>query len=61
MKISCVELARKYMKRIVSEYNALNGTEKEPKREFLLLQGVRFASRVHKVRFYFYNVLEFEI
>lgn len=53
MKISCVELARKYMKRIVSECNALNGAEKEPKREFLLLQGVRFASRVHKVRFTF--------
>lgn len=39
------------MKRIVKEHNALSGPDKEPNREFLLFQGVRFASRVHKVRF----------
>ncbi|XP_038906494.1 protein CHUP1, chloroplastic-like isoform X2 [Benincasa hispida] len=48
IKVSCVELARKYMKRIVNEHNALSGPEKEPDREFLLFQGVRFASRIHK-------------
>lgn len=53
MKVSCVELARNYMKRIVNEHNELSGPQKEPNREFLLLQGVRFASRVHKVCFTF--------
>ncbi|XP_050945693.1 protein CHUP1, chloroplastic-like [Cucumis melo] len=48
IKVLCVELARKYMKRIVKEHNALSGPDKEPNREFLLFQGVRFASRVHK-------------
>jgi hypothetical protein len=37
------------MKRVASELDALNGTDKEPNREFLLLQGVRFAFRVHQV------------
>jgi hypothetical protein len=39
------------MKRVASELDALQGTEKEPNREFLLLQGVRFAFRVHQVNF----------
>lgn len=38
------------MKRVASELDALLGTEKEPNREFLLLQGVRFAFRVHQVK-----------
>jgi len=38
------------MKRVVSEVDALEGTEKEPNREFLLLQGVRFTFRVHQVK-----------
>lgn len=48
IKLSSVQLARKYMKRVASELDALGGTEKEPTREFLLLQGVRFAFRVHQ-------------
>lgn len=48
IKLSSVQLARKYMKRVASELDALGGTEKEPNREFLLLQGVRFAFRVHQ-------------
>lgn len=48
IKLSSVQLARKYMKRVSSELDALAGTEKEPNREFLLLQGVRFAFRVHQ-------------
>lgn len=50
IKLSSVQLAKKYMKRVATELDALNGTEKEPNREFLLLQGVRFAFRVHQVR-----------
>ncbi|KAI8539231.1 hypothetical protein RHMOL_Rhmol09G0165500 [Rhododendron molle] len=48
IKLSSVQLARKYMKRVASELDALGGAEKEPNREFLLLQGVRFAFRVHQ-------------
>ncbi|PHT28223.1 Protein CHUP1, chloroplastic [Capsicum baccatum] len=48
IKISSVQLARKYMKRVTSELDALDGPEKEPNREFLILQGVRFAFRVHQ-------------
>ncbi|GAV77480.1 hypothetical protein CFOL_v3_20951 [Cephalotus follicularis] len=48
IKLSSVQLARKYMKRVASELDAMNGPEKEPNREFLLLQGVRFAFRVHQ-------------
>jgi len=46
--LASVQLANKYMKRVASELDALEGTEKEPNREFLLLQGVRFALRVHQ-------------
>lgn len=49
IKLSSVQLARKYMKRVASELDALSGPEKEPNREFLVLQGVRFAFRVHQV------------
>ncbi|XVF42988.1 hypothetical protein PTKIN_Ptkin02bG0004000 [Pterospermum kingtungense] len=48
IKLSSVQLARKYMKRVASELDALSGPEKEPNREFTLLQGVRFAFRVHQ-------------
>ena len=37
------------MKRVASELDILSGPEKEPTREFLILQGVRFAFRVHQV------------
>ncbi|PSR91211.1 hypothetical protein CEY00_Acc28553 [Actinidia chinensis var. chinensis] len=48
IKLSSVQLAKKYMKRVASELDAMSGSEKEPNREFLLLQGVRFAFRVHQ-------------
>lgn len=48
IKLSSVQLAKKYMKRVGSELDALSGPEKEPNREFLILQGVRFAFRVHQ-------------
>lgn len=48
IKLSSVQLARKYMKRVASELDGLEGPEKEPNREFLVLQGVRFAFRVHQ-------------
>lgn len=48
IKLSSVQLARKYMKRVASELDAMNEPEKEPNKEFLILQGVRFAFRVHQ-------------
>ncbi|KAH9306421.1 hypothetical protein KI387_010825 [Taxus chinensis] len=49
IKLASVQLARKYMKRVASELdNSMNVPEKEPMREFILLQGVRFAFRVHQ-------------
>nr|ABK24342.1 unknown [Picea sitchensis] len=49
IKLASVQLARKYMKRVTSELDAaLNDPDKEPIKEFLLLQGVRFAFRVHQ-------------
>lgn len=51
IKLSSVQLARKYMKRVASELDAMSEPEKEPNREFLVLQGVRFAFRVHQVDF----------
>eukprot|EP00850_Spirogloea_muscicola_P017854 SM000157S02084 [mRNA] locus=s157:309210:315274:+ [translate_table: standard] len=49
IKHGSVKLARQYMKRVASELDSLGfGPEKEPLREFLLLQGVRFAFRVHQ-------------
>uniref|UniRef100_A0A0D9XVU5 Protein CHUP1, chloroplastic n=1 Tax=Leersia perrieri TaxID=77586 RepID=A0A0D9XVU5_9ORYZ len=48
IKLASVQLAKKYMKRVATELDALQGNDKEPNREFLLLQGVRFAFRVHQ-------------
>lgn len=48
IKLSSVQLANKYMKRIASEIDILSGPENEPTREFLILQGVRFSFRVHQ-------------
>lgn len=48
IKLSSVQLAKKYMKRVAMELDTLSGPEKEPNREFILLQGIRFAFRVHQ-------------
>ncbi|XP_047306421.1 protein CHUP1, chloroplastic [Impatiens glandulifera] len=48
IKLSSVQLAKKYMKRVAGELDSASGPEKEPNREFLVLQGVRFAFRVHQ-------------
>jgi len=50
IKLGAVRIARLYMKRAASELDLLSATsEKEPLLEFLLLQGVQFAFRVHQV------------
>ncbi|KAG0611672.1 hypothetical protein M758_7G157100 [Ceratodon purpureus] len=47
IKLASVKLARLYMKRVSMELERV-GSLNEPVREFLLLQGVRFAFRVHQ-------------
>lgn len=50
IKVASVKLARVYMTRVAAELEHLAGSDREPVREFLLLQGVRFAFRVHQVQ-----------
>ncbi|PKA46043.1 Protein CHUP1, chloroplastic [Apostasia shenzhenica] len=45
MKLASVKLAMKYMRRVTSEIEAIAGG---PEEEDLMLQGVRFAFRVHQ-------------
>ncbi|KAF8726762.1 hypothetical protein HU200_019234 [Digitaria exilis] len=46
IKLQSVKLARKYLRRVSSELEAIQGG---PDEEELMLQGVRFAFRVHQV------------
>jgi len=46
IKLASVKLAMKYMKRVSSELELVAGG---PEEEELMLQGVRFAFRVHQV------------
>eukprot|EP00271_Cylindrocystis_brebissonii_P002764 TRINITY_DN13564_c0_g1_i2.p1 TRINITY_DN13564_c0_g1~~TRINITY_DN13564_c0_g1_i2.p1 ORF type:complete len:875 (+),score=190.30 TRINITY_DN13564_c0_g1_i2:175-2799(+) len=49
IKAESVNLARAYMRRVTAELDAVSGKEDmETLAEFLLLQGVRFAFRVHQ-------------
>ncbi|CAK9232252.1 unnamed protein product, partial [Sphagnum troendelagicum] len=48
IKVASVKLARVYMTRVAVELEHLAGSDREPVCEFLLLQGVRFAFRVHQ-------------
>jgi len=57
IKLSSIQLAKKYMKRVATELDSQGGPEKEPNREFLLLQGIRFAFRVHQVFLFCINLV----
>lgn len=46
IKLASVKLGMKYMKRVCSELEMMAGS---PEEEELMLQGVRFAFRVHQV------------
>lgn len=48
IKLASVKLAMKYMKRVSAELEAIGGGG--PEEEELIVQGVRFAFRVHQVR-----------
>lgn len=47
IKLASVKLAMKYMKRVSAELEAVDGG---PEEEELIVQGVRFAFRVHQVK-----------
>ena len=49
IKFQSVKLARKYLERVSSELETIKGG---PDEEELMLQGVRFAFRVHQVGMY---------
>jgi hypothetical protein len=46
IKLASVKLAMKYMKRVSAELETVDGG---PEEEELIVQGVRFAFRVHQV------------
>lgn len=46
MKLASVKLAMKYMRRVSAELETIGGG---PEEEELIIQGVRFAFRVHQV------------
>ncbi|CAA6669943.1 unnamed protein product [Spirodela intermedia] len=48
IKISSMKLANKYMRRIFMELQAAAVSYKDPAMEYMLLQGVRFALRIHQ-------------
>jgi hypothetical protein len=50
IKRESVKLARLYINKVLSEVDCVEENAlKEPMQEFILLQGVRFAFRVHQV------------
>ncbi|KAK8970768.1 hypothetical protein KSP40_PGU020903 [Platanthera guangdongensis] len=51
IKFASVKLARKYLKRVAAELQAMGASDKGPALEYMLLQGVRFAFRIHQVSF----------
>ncbi|KAJ0082873.1 hypothetical protein Patl1_11565 [Pistacia atlantica] len=48
IKFGSVKLAKKYMKRVAMELQSKAGLEKDPAMDYMLLQGVRFAFRIHQ-------------
>ncbi|XWS16686.1 hypothetical protein CRYUN_Cryun34aG0112200 [Craigia yunnanensis] len=48
IKLGSVKLAKKYMKRVAMELQLKGTLEKDPSMDYMLLQGVRFAFRIHQ-------------
>lgn len=49
IKLGSVKLAKMYMKRVAMELQSKASSEKDPAMDYMLLQGVRFAFRIHQV------------
>ncbi|KAI4368047.1 hypothetical protein MLD38_016656 [Melastoma candidum] len=48
IKLGSVKLAQKYMKRVAMELQMKATQDKDPTMDYMLLQGVRFAFRIHQ-------------
>ncbi|KAL8109791.1 protein CHUP1, chloroplastic-like [Apium graveolens] len=48
IKFGSVKLAKKYMKRVATELHTKGTSEKDSSMDYMLLQGVRFAFRIHQ-------------
>ncbi|PPS11468.1 hypothetical protein GOBAR_AA09176 [Gossypium barbadense] len=48
IKLGSVKLAKRYMKRVAMELQVKATLEKDPSMDYMLLQGVRFAFRIHQ-------------
>ncbi|KAJ4976887.1 hypothetical protein NE237_001993 [Protea cynaroides] len=48
IKFGSVKLAKKYMKRVAVELQSKGASDKDPALDYMLLQGVRFAFRIHQ-------------
>ncbi|KAK4793821.1 hypothetical protein SAY86_011815 [Trapa natans] len=48
IKFGSVKLAQKYMKRVALELQSMASLDKDPAMDYMLLQGVRFAFRIHQ-------------
>lgn len=49
IKFGSVKLAKMYMTRVAMELQSKAAAEKDPAMDYMLLQGVRFAFRIHQV------------
>ncbi|KAG6594406.1 Protein CHUP1, chloroplastic, partial [Cucurbita argyrosperma subsp. sororia] len=48
IKLGSVKLAKMYMKRVAMELQSKSSSEKDPAMDYMLLQGVRYAFRIHQ-------------
>lgn len=48
IKVGSIKLAKIYMKRVATELQLKAAFEKDPSMDYMLLQGVRFAFRIHQ-------------
>lgn len=51
IKFGSVKLAKIYMKRVAMELQTKGTSDKDSSLDYMLLQGVRFAFRIHQVLF----------
>lgn len=49
IKFGSVKLAKMYMKRVAAELQSKGPLDKDTSMDYMLLQGVRFAFRIHQV------------
>lgn len=49
IKFGSVKLAKVYMKRVAAELQSKGPLDKDTSMDYMLLQGVRFAFRIHQV------------